>query len=120
MKRWVSFDESKCFEETKTLSGSMETEERNLKTTDSENKGQGSEDTIYAILRHTVIEIQNGGRWQATPEVREAETDINRTFAEAVAGKRTVEDFRAVCRRWKEAGTRQSGIRKENNHGQRR
>ena len=87
MKRWITFDESKCFEETKTLSGSMEAENRNLKTTDSENKGQGSEDTIYAILRHTAIEIQNGGRWQATPEVREAETDINRTFTEVVAGK---------------------------------
>jgi hypothetical protein len=106
VKRWITFDESKCFEETKTLSGSMKAEERNFKARDSENESLGLEDTIYAILRHTVIEIQNGGRWQATPEVWEAETDINRTFAEVVAGKRTAEDFRAVCKRWKEAGTR--------------
>jgi hypothetical protein len=90
----------------KALPGSAKAANVNKKMTDAENEGRGLRDFIYGILLQTTREIEAGGRWRATPEVREAETEINRTFAEVITGEKTVEDFRAVCRRWKEAGIR--------------
>ena len=106
IKKWIALDNSTCCGETEALPESAEAENTNKKMTDAENEGRGPQNVIYGILLQTTREIEAGGRWQATPEVREVETDINRTFAAVIAGERTVEDFRAVCRRWKEAGTR--------------
>jgi hypothetical protein len=106
MKKWITLDNSMCCGETEALPGSAEAENTNKKMTDAENGDPGLQNVIYGILLQTAREIEAGGRWQATSEVREVEMDINRTFAAVIAGERTVEDFRAVCRRWKEAGTR--------------
>jgi len=58
-----------------------------------------------AILRQTINDIDAGRIWNITPEVRRIEDDIDRTYVEVLAGSKTIEEFNALCLRWKSAGT---------------
>jgi len=64
--------------------------------------------TMDDILRKAVQDIQAGGKWKATPEVREIESTVDRLYQEVSAGRKTIEDFKTVCLRWKRAGTQES------------
>jgi len=64
-------------------------------------------DTMDKILRQTINDIQIGGRWKTTPEVRGIESAIDRIYQEILYGSKTIGDFRDVCRQWKGAGTKE-------------
>ena len=106
VERWITFNNLIKFRKAVTTTEDTDAASWNIKMTDAGNESLDLEDILYGILRDTISEIQAGGRWRVTPEVREAELDINPTFAEAARGEKTVETFRAVCKRWMEAGTR--------------
>lgn len=67
------------------------------------------ESILSGILLETAKAIQHGGRWIVTPEVRAAEIDVDRVFHAVVSRAMSIDDFRAACRRWKDAGTRETG-----------
>lgn len=59
------------------------------------------EEIMTAIIDRVRDEIQSGGRWSFSPEVRIAEDEITRTYEDVLAGRCKIEDFRAACVRWK-------------------
>jgi len=61
-------------------------------------------DIMDEILKQTQSDIQCCGKWKTTLEVREIEDEIDRLYKDAVAGERTIEEFRVACLRWKRAG----------------
>jgi len=61
-------------------------------------------DTMDEILRQTINEIQAGGTWKTTLEVREIEDIIDRIYREVLSGTKAIEAFKAVCLQWKSAG----------------
>ena len=61
--------------------------------------------TLEGILRQSIKEIEAGGKWKATAEVRKIEDRIDRVYLDVLDGKETIEAFRALCLEWKNAGT---------------
>lgn len=57
------------------------------------------------FLLNACAEIQKDGRWKATSRVREIEIVINKTYADVLAGLKSLDDFRAVVQQWKQVGT---------------
>ena len=56
-------------------------------------------------LRKTISDIQAGGRWKATPEVRGVEAAIDATYIAVIAGQGNIQDFISLIAQWKVAGT---------------
>ena len=52
------------------------------------------------VMRSFRDEVIRGGRWKASPETREAETEM-----EVAQRSSNVIDFYDACQRWKRAGT---------------
>lgn len=71
-------------------------------------------DTMDEILQQTVRDIQAGGSWKATPQVREIESASERIYREVIAGSKTIEAFRNICLQWKNAGAQDPETRYEN------
>ena len=59
-------------------------------------------------LQKAMDDIQAGGRWKATPEVRALEDEIDQTYVEILAGQDNLQDFISLIAQWKVAGSRQS------------
>jgi len=57
------------------------------------------------ILRQVVRDIEAGGKWKATTDVRKIEDRIDQAYQNVLAGKETVDTFRALCLEWQQAGT---------------
>lgn len=57
-------------------------------------------------LRKTISDIQAGGRWKATPEVRGLEAAIDETYIAVIAGQGNIQDFISLIAQWKVVGTR--------------
>ena len=87
------------------MANGAELQDADDKMTASELAASDLEVILSGILLQTRDAIQRGGRWTVTPEVRAAETDVDKVFFEVLTGAKSIDDFRAVCRRWKDAGT---------------
>ena len=61
--------------------------------------------TMEEILRQVVRDIEAGGKWKATTDVRKIEDRIDQAYQNVLAGKETVDTFRALCLEWQQAGT---------------
>ncbi|MEN6373549.1 MAG: hypothetical protein ABFD75_02050 [Smithella sp.] len=59
-----------------------------------------------AILRQTVIDIDYGGVWKSTPDVKALEDEINRLYRLLMDGLTTLTAFRETVDQWKTAGTK--------------
>lgn len=57
-----------------------------------------------AILRQAVIDIDYGGVWQSTPDVKALEDEINRLHRLLLEGLTTLAAFRDIVEQWKAAG----------------
>lgn len=66
-------------------------------------------ETMEGIIRQSIKEIEAGGKWKATAEVRKIEDRIDRAYQDVLAGKETIEAFRALCLEWKQTGTGDRG-----------
>jgi fido (protein-threonine AMPylation protein) len=58
-----------------------------------------------AILEQTVIDINYGGIWQSTPNVKALEDEINRLYQLLMEGLSTIQAFREIVNQWKATGT---------------
>jgi len=56
------------------------------------------------LTRKTMDEILDCPGWQYSKAVREAERALDQAYHLLVAGKATIDDYRAACERWKAAG----------------
>jgi len=64
-------------------------------------------------LQKAMDDIQAGGRWKATPEVRALEDEIDQTYVKILAGQDNLQDFISLIAQWKVAGSQQSECREE-------
>jgi len=62
-------------------------------------------DTLDKILQQTIDDIQVGGNWKTTGEVREIESQLDKIYREVLTGARTIEAFQSICWQWRNAGT---------------
>jgi hypothetical protein len=58
-----------------------------------------------AILSQAVRDIQAGGIWQSTPEIKVLEDEINRFHRLLMEGMTSLQTFRQAVERWKMTGT---------------
>lgn len=58
-----------------------------------------------AILEQTVIDINHGGIWQSTTNVKALEDEINRLYRLLMEGLSTIQAFREIVNQWKATGT---------------
>jgi len=109
VKKWISLDISEACGDSGAMSKSAEMQNQKEKVTASDFAASDLESIISCILLETAKDIQRGGSWTVTPEVRAAEIDIDKDFFDVLTGAKSIDDFRAACRRWKDAGTREIG-----------
>ena len=106
MKKWISLDISETYKDSGTIANGAELQNADDKMTASELSASGLEAILDGILLGAAGDIRRGGKWTVTPEVRAAEMAVDGVFREVLNGAKSIEDFRAACRRWKDAGTR--------------
>ena len=58
-----------------------------------------------AILVQAVIDIDHGGIWQSTPDVKALEDEINRLYWLLMEGLSTIQIFIDIVNHWKATGT---------------
>ena len=58
-----------------------------------------------SILKQAVGDINQGGLWQATPDVKVLEDEINRLYQALLEGLCTIQVFKEKVDQWKAAGT---------------
>lgn len=63
------------------------------------------EEVMSATLLMTRDKIIKGGQWRHSTETQAAEVEIDRQYAEVMAGKGKLIDFSEACKRWMLAGT---------------
>jgi hypothetical protein len=56
------------------------------------------------ILKQAVIDIDHGGIWQSTPDVKALEDGINRLHRLLMDGLTTLEAFREIVEQWQATG----------------
>lgn len=109
VKKWISLDISEVCGDSGAMSKSAELQNPEEKVTAADFTASDLESILSGILLSTRNAIQRGGRWIVTPEVRAAEIDVDRVFHAVVSRVMSIDDFRAACRRWRDAGTREIG-----------
>jgi len=61
---------------------------------------------MEANLHQAMADIQAGGYWKATLEVRMLEDAIDTTYIKVIAGQVVIQDFINLVTKWKDAGIR--------------
>lgn len=59
-----------------------------------------------SILKQAIIDIDQGGIWQNTPDVKALEDEINCLHRLLLEGLTTLAAFREIVEQWKTAGTK--------------
>jgi hypothetical protein len=70
-----------------------------------EGRRKSLEMVADAILEQAVIDINRGGVWQSTPDVRALEDEINRLDRLLMEGLSTIQAFKEIVDKWRHAGT---------------
>ena len=109
VKKWISLDISEACGDSGAMSKSAELQNPEEKMTAADFAASDLESILSGILLEMTNAIQQGGRWIVTPEVRAAEIDVDLVFHAVVSRAMSIDDFRAACRRWRDAGTRETG-----------
>lgn len=106
MKKWISLDISETYKDSGTIANGAELQNADDKMTASKSSASGLEAILERTLLEAAGDIRRGGKWTVTPEVRTAEIAVDGVFRGVLTGAKSIDDFRAACRRWKDAGTR--------------
>ena len=106
MKKWISLDISETCGNSGAIENGAELQNADDKMTASELAASGLEAILERIILEAANDIRRGGKWTVTPEVRAVEIAVDGVFREVLTGAKSIDDFRAACRRWRDAGTR--------------
>lgn len=71
----------------------------------SEGRRESLAAVADAILLQTVSDIQDGGIWQSTPDIKVLEDEINRLHRLFIEGMTSLQAFRQAVECWKATGT---------------
>jgi hypothetical protein len=71
----------------------------------AEGRRQTLEAVANSILEQAVIDIDCGGVWQSTPDVKVLEDEINRLYRLLMEGLSAIQTFRDVVNQWQATGT---------------
>lgn len=71
----------------------------------TEDERKTVEDEMSKIILQARDEIVASGKWFSSPATRAAEREIERIQAKIIAGNGTIDEFKEVCEKWKQAGT---------------
>ena len=111
MKEWISQVNTECYIDKKAIKNST-----NFSKEENEVIFPGNKDLesiLDNIILQTIREIEAGGRWKITPEVRKIESLIDQAYKDAVNGLQTIDYFRKICDQWRITGLKGDGLGQE-------
>jgi len=72
----------------------------------AEGRRKTSEMVANAVLEQAIIDIDHGGIWQSSPNVKVLEDEINRLYRLLLEGLSTLAAFSEIVEHWKATGTK--------------
>jgi hypothetical protein len=100
LKKWLFKDEEPKKENNDPVSG-LATEDNSAMT---EGRKKTLEMVTNAIMQNAIDDIIDGQKWVVTPEVRQAEEEVDACHREVMRGKAKIIDFSKAVEKMKKAG----------------